>query len=259
MKSIVDRYLSWLKDNMTEKEIAADVIEVTTPYVDRNNDYTQIYIKKGIGHYKITDAGYIITDLELSGVNVLKSGRRKEILHTILCRLGLDLDESTGEIYTREISEDKIPLGCNRLLQGMLDVNDMFYLSTPNIVSIFADEVDRFFKEHHIYSTKGISYRGKSGYEHVYDYLFQKNDNHPGRVMRLMNRPSKENFERFVFAWNDIKEVIKENGDVENCLVLINDQGKSHDMINELTRGFQAYRMDPILWSERNNNIAVFS
>ena len=116
---------------MTEKEITADVIEVTTPYVDRNNDYTQIYIKKEIGNYKITDAGYIITDLELSGVNVLKPGRRNEILHTILYRLGLDLDEETSEIYTRETAEDRIPLACNRLLQGMLAVNDMFYLSTP--------------------------------------------------------------------------------------------------------------------------------
>lgn len=255
----VEEYIKWLRANMKEKQLENGPIEITTPFLDRNNDYTQIYIESEVGAYRITDGGYIINDLAISGIDVLKKGRRRALLDSVLRRIGLSLDEKTCEIYTRERNHGELPAAYHRLLQGMLDVSDMFYLGNANVASIFAEEVAQFFKEHRIYSTKGITYRGKSGYEHTYDYLFQQNKDHPGRLMRLMNQPKKENFERFAFAWGDIKETLVDNGDVGQCLILINDNDQKKDTVISMAQRFQAYDMHAILWSERKKNLQMFA
>jgi hypothetical protein len=45
IKILINEYSNWLKDKTALKEIA-DFVEITTPYLDRHNDYFQIYVKK---------------------------------------------------------------------------------------------------------------------------------------------------------------------------------------------------------------------
>jgi Domain of unknown function DUF1828 len=52
---------------------------ITTPFVDRHNDYLQIYAKQENDRYILTDDNYIVEDLEQSGFN-LGTIKRKEIL-----------------------------------------------------------------------------------------------------------------------------------------------------------------------------------
>lgn len=44
--NFIDDYLAWLKSNMTEEKLDNGIIEITTPFLDKNNDYTQIYVEK---------------------------------------------------------------------------------------------------------------------------------------------------------------------------------------------------------------------
>ena len=44
MQALIDRYVAWLKDKTSLRQID-DWIEITTPYLDRHNDYLQIYAK----------------------------------------------------------------------------------------------------------------------------------------------------------------------------------------------------------------------
>ena len=42
VQKLLDAYLAWLKDKTQLRQVA-DWVEITTPYLDRNNDYLQIY------------------------------------------------------------------------------------------------------------------------------------------------------------------------------------------------------------------------
>ena len=78
LKNLIDNYYKWLKDRTILKEIDG-ICEITTPYIDRHNDYIQIYALGQNGKFKLTDDGYTITDLQLSGCT-LDSPKRKKML-----------------------------------------------------------------------------------------------------------------------------------------------------------------------------------
>lgn len=78
----VKNYLNWLESNMTEREITSSITEITTPFLDRHNDYTQIYlIHRDRDEYKISDDGYIINDLIMSGVDIYSTSKRKSLFN----------------------------------------------------------------------------------------------------------------------------------------------------------------------------------
>lgn len=255
----VKEYLHHLKQEIKQKKIAPGVTEITTPFLDRFNDYTQIYIQEGIGHVRISDDGYILNNLEMQGIRIDSSPHKKKILRGILNRLGLKVDAATREIYTTESNRTKIIPSFHRVLQGMLDIDDMFYLVTPTATDLFADKVANFFKEHKVYNTKNVSFMGRSGYMHTYDFLLQENEMHPSRVVRLMNKPDKATFERFAFSWEDIREKVVADGDIKKCIILINDASREKSAnVKNIATGFTAYGIESALWSQREQQLALF-
>src|SRR4030067_3833524 len=89
VQKLLDQYLAWLKDKTSLRQVK-DWIEITTPYLDRHNDYMQIYIKRENGNFIITDDGYTIEDLRLSGCE-LESKKRKDLLNLTLNGFGVKI------------------------------------------------------------------------------------------------------------------------------------------------------------------------
>ena len=56
IQKLLDQYLAWLRDKTTLRQVK-DWIEITTPYLDRHNDYLQIYVKRENSGFIITDEG----------------------------------------------------------------------------------------------------------------------------------------------------------------------------------------------------------
>ena len=85
-----DMYISWLKENIEQYKINNSVYRLTTPFLDRNNDYTEIYIiKQDNNSFKITDDGVTINELYFSGLDLFASENRTIILQTILNSHGI--------------------------------------------------------------------------------------------------------------------------------------------------------------------------
>lgn len=78
ISGLLDKYLSWLKSKTVVREVNGWA-EVTTPYLDRHNDYLQIYIKQENDSFLLTDDGYVLNDLELSGAKI-NSPKREQLL-----------------------------------------------------------------------------------------------------------------------------------------------------------------------------------
>ena len=58
VQELLERYSTWLRNRTHLREIG-DHIEITTPYLDRHNDYLQIYAKRANGGFLLTDDGYV--------------------------------------------------------------------------------------------------------------------------------------------------------------------------------------------------------
>jgi hypothetical protein len=124
IQQLLDRYAAWLKDKTSLREVQ-DWVEITTPYLDRHNDYLQIYAKARNGGYVLTDDGYMIADLERSGCKI-DSPKRRALLDITLHGFGVILSETALEVHA---TRDNFALRKHNLVQAMLAVNDMFYLA----------------------------------------------------------------------------------------------------------------------------------
>ena len=100
----IDAYLSWLRERITFANING-TFEINTPFLDNHNDHIQLYIMQKNGQIVITDDGYTISDLTMSGCD-LSSVRRKDVLQGIINGFGVKSDGR--ELYV-EATERNYP------------------------------------------------------------------------------------------------------------------------------------------------------
>ena len=245
-------YLDWLKSEITEEDLGNGYTEITAPFLDRHNDYIQIYIQAlADGMYRISDDMYTITDLKMSGLD-FKTPKRKQILQDIVRKRGIELDSKKDELYLT-VPKSNLGEAQHQLFQAMLDINDLFYLNQSSIKSFFFEDVTKYFDSHEIYYSKDISLRGRSGYTQNFDFLLQRNKLHPERFIKLLNNPGRSHLERFIFSWTDIKE---QRGEEGKFIVLINDQDKS---IDTHIAHLKEYDIQGIPWSKKNEYQEAFA
>jgi hypothetical protein len=242
---LVDLYANWLKERVKLKTIG-DICELTTPFVDRHNDYLQIYVKAIPSGMLLTDDGYTIRDLEMSGFE-FNTERRKNELKIILNGFGVNLHGDSLEVETRP---DNFPQKKHNLLQAMLAINDLFVLAPPKVASFFREDVERFLSLHDIRFTKDINFIGKSGFNHHFDFVIPPSKKEPERVLRTINNPTKNNVSAMIFSWDDARKVRSENS---VAIAVLNDQDK--EITPDAMHALKAYEIEPIAWSKRDKYI----
>jgi len=125
----LEDYWSWLRD---ETELRAiddrDYVAITVPFLDRHNDYLQIYARRASdGSWELTDDGYTLRDLEASGCD-FSTEKRSQLLEVTVQRLGV---EREGYELTVQAREDTFPQKKHDLVQAMLAVGDLFHTASP--------------------------------------------------------------------------------------------------------------------------------
>lgn len=124
ISGLIDRYLDWLKDHTALREVG-DFVEITTPYLDRHNDFLRIYARAADDDIVLTDDGYTIYDLRSSGCD-LTSDKRLRLLQSTLNGFGIQM---SGDALTVRGSRESFPAKKHSLVQAMLAVNDLFCLA----------------------------------------------------------------------------------------------------------------------------------
>ena len=119
-----------------------------------------------------------------------------------------------------DASADNFALRKHNLVQAMLAVNDLFYLASPVIASLFHEDVAAWLDDSNIRYTPSVKFSGKSGYDHRFDFVIPKSRNQPERVLRTINRPSRNTAQTAVFSWIDTKEVRSSNS---QAYAILND------------------------------------
>ena len=247
IQTLVDDYHRWLSDRMTLRGLDGWV-EVTTPYLDRHNDYLQIYIgPSSNGGFVLTDDGYTIADLEQSGCAV-DTGKRKDLLHLTLNGFGVQVRDKALRI---EASEHDFPLRKHNLVQSMLAVNDLFYLASPAIASLFLEDVVAWLDGAAIRYTQNVKFAGKSGYDHRFDFVIPKSPKRPERIVRAVNRASRESAQSVAFSWLDTRAV---RPSASQAYAVVNDG--EQDVPAGVLAALRNYDVRPVRWSERSDIVA---
>lgn len=242
---LVQAYADWLRAKFTLKDVNG-ACEITTPFLDRHNDRLQIYVQQTEKGLRLTDDGYILGDLEMSGCSI-RTPQRRQTLQVILA--GLGVQERDGELLV-ESSIEEFPRKKHALIQAMIAVNDMFLIAKKNIASLFYEDVSRFFDDHGVRFSPNVGFAGKSGYYHRFDFVIPHSREMPERVVRAINHPTRDNASAFLFAWTDTKEVRPANS---RAYAILNDQ--HGPLKREIINAFDHYEVKTILWSHRDRFI----
>ena len=244
-----EKYINWLEDEIIVNEIE-DCIEITSPFLDRYNDYLQVYAKKeNDSEIILTDDASILDNLQMSGIDI-NSPKRKQILDNILNKYGVKIEK--GALTIKAGIED-FPQKILFLMQAMLNVDDMFMLSQNKVASIFLDDIKSFFNQKEIFYSEDVSFIGKSGFVYSYDYLIQRTKEKPERLCKAINNPNRQNFQNTIFMWNDTKETRKLDSQL---IVFLNDENKIDPSVIE---GFKNYEVNVIPWSKREESLKILT
>jgi hypothetical protein len=246
IQDLMDQYVKWLRSKTSLREVDG-WIEITTPYLDRHNDYLQIYVRRQNGSYILTDEGYILDDLKQSGCK-LDSPKRASLLQMTLNGFGIKLAE--GALEVRASPED-FALRKHNLIQAMLAVNDLFYLASPMVSSLFYEDVVAWLDQNEIRYIEKVKFTGKSGYDHLFDFAIPKSKRQPERIIKAVNRPNRDEAQSVAFAWFDTKEVRAPDS---KAYALLNDSER--EISSSVMDALEKYEVLPIPWSKRNAVIA---
>ncbi|MDA0832957.1 MAG: DUF1829 domain-containing protein [Planctomycetota bacterium] len=243
---LISSYLSWLRQKMGVVAIG-DTLEITTPFLDRHNDHIQVFVTPTESGLRLTDDGYILSDLRSSGCEV-DTPNRKKILESILN--GFGVSEVAGELAL-ETSREKFPQKKHALLQAMLAVNDMFMTSRHRVATLFLEDVATFLDQNEIRYSPNVEFTGKSGFIHKFDFLIPKSPKRPERLVRAINHPSKDSVTSLLFNWTDIKDVRSQNS---RFYVVLNDAEKK--VSPDLIKAFEEYDINVIEWTKRQKSLS---
>ncbi len=241
VQKLLDKYQNWLRDKTVLRQIN-DWVEITTPYLDRHNDYLQIYAKKENEGYLLTDDGWILDDLEQSGCN-LESPKRQSLLRMTLNGFGVQIKD--GKLVTYA-SPENFSLRKHNLVQAMLSINDLFYLAAPVVANVFYDDVVTWLDLHEIRYTPKVKFTGKSGYDHLFDFIIPKSKDQPERIVQAINHATKEVAQALAFSWIDTRDVRPPES---RAFAILNDaESTIHPSV---ISAMKSYDLTAILWSNR--------
>lgn len=243
IQQLTDKYHAWLRDNTTLVQ-GEEWIEITTPFLDRHNDHLQIYAEPADGGFLLSDDGYIIADLAMSGCK-LESGRRKTLLNMTLNGFGVRL--VNNEMQVRANAQDFARKKHN-LLQAMLAVNDLFYLARPFTRSLFFEDLVDWLDESNIRYFPNVKVPGKSGYDHHYNFVIGQSDQQPDRMILSVTNPDRASATKAAFAWLDTREARQREA---RAYAILNDSAKA--VSSAVLDALHNYDLRPVPWSQRES------
>lgn len=244
-QKLVNAYVDWLRDKITVADIGG-VCEITTPFLDRHNDRLQIYIEHIDNGMRLTDDGYILSDLKASGC-AIDTPNRKKTLEVILN--GFGVREIGGELFV-DASASNFPQKKHSLIQAMLSVNDMFMTAKQRVATLFWEDVSRFLDEHEVRYSPNVEFTGKTGFIHKFDFLIPKSKKYPERLVRAINHPTKDAATSVLFSWTDTRDARSKDS---LFYVVLNDTER--EINNDLVDAFKEYQVRVISWSSRDQHV----
>lgn len=251
IEKMITDYANWIKSEVSVSKYG-EFFELTTPYLDRYNDYLQIYVKQEDENSIIlTDDGYIIGNLLSSGMSFREGSRRKQHLDRTLRNYSVELGADNA-IKTRA-TPNSFPQKKHAMVQAMIAIDDLYELNPKNIAAYFVEDIQNFLDANEIFYSRDFSLLGKTGSLYTYDFLFQRTKTKPERFLKAINHLGRSNRDMTIFNWIDTQEKRNHEGQL---IVMLNDE---YAIQQDDLSAFKNYDIIPVKFSERKENLHLFS
>lgn len=247
VNTYVDDYYKWLREKtFIQQGSTTDWFLINTPFIGAFNDSIEIYARKQGDQLTLSDNGETMSNLELQGLHIQGSKKRRDLLDSILLSYGLGCvnNEIVVETNLESFSQSK-----HNFLQAIIEINDLYVLSKNNVASIFKEDVRSYLDSQDIIYTPDFISKGATGLEFNFDFqIAQKNKE---IVIKSFNTVNKQNLSTFLFSWEDIKPVREKSTKKDvRAIAIINDEEKV--VKNEFLDALKSKNANYILWSERD-------
>lgn len=240
-------YDNWNR-NQLQLDDHEDYILITTPFLDLHHDLLQlVFTKDSSGGYKLSDDGYILSELEMLGVDVFSSQKRKSFFDMTLKIFGVENNRTTRELSISFNSLSDYPKKQNNLIQCLLRISDMLLTARNTVMSIFAEEVSKYFRENNVFASEDIGYTGKTGNYQSFDFVIPAAKQKKEKIIKAINNPRADSYKQPLLSFIDIQELKP----ASEFIVLGNDtnQAIAETFYSSLTN----YNIQVLAWSERDN------
>lgn len=240
-KQLKKAYFDWLMGEYNFQDLETNVVEIGTPFLDNDFDYITMYAEfSNNGRITLTDDGWTLNNLKNYGLTFTgRSTSRNQTLHTIISSLGIERDGD--ELY---ISTDleKFPLAKQRLLQAIMQVNDLIVLADGKTKNIFSDEIEHYFRERNILFTRRPSFAGKEGITVQFDFAVPTNKNE--QLIRTITTGNDLNRSKLLTMDT---QLLKGHKPEAKYIALVEDINHSFNKENEMKAIFEENTNSPIL------------
>ena len=136
----------------------------------------------------------------------------------------------------------------HNLVQAILAVNDLFYLAVPVVASLFLEDVTAWLELHDIRFTPNVKFTGRSGYDHTFDFVVPASRRAPERLIRAVNRPSRDLRRRS----RSLGSTQKKSGPLESRFyAFFNDENRPPT--TSIVDALRNYDIVPVIWSDRDS------
>ncbi|MCU0082523.1 DUF1828 domain-containing protein [Streptococcus danieliae] len=219
---IKQSYLDFINTTAAFNEISESHIEVITPFVDSFGEAIGFSVKSDGKLFTVTDESYTIWNLSINGINVTKSGRRKELFNSLLRYNGFDFNSGAIE---RNTSRTNLGQTIHDMTQLLVNVYDFVQSSPANVRSQFLDDVKNYFMDNEKYTVfPAFSIAGKSRLEHKFNFVFMSKGK--SKIARVHNNITKQQVDTILASWLDTSEFRqREYGDKEELYIIVSDEG----------------------------------
>lgn len=228
-KEIKQEYLDFISQNAIFGEISETQTDVVTPYVDPYGEAIGFTIKHDGRFFTITDLGYTAWNLSVNGIDIIKKGRRRSLLDSLLQYNGFDLN--TDEHICRTVTKKNLGQAIHDMTQLLINVYDFALLHPHSIRSQFLDDVkDYFMNNEHFTVFPAFSIAGRSRLEHRFNFVFMSKG--LSKIVRVHNSITKQQVDNILAGWLDTVEYRKrEYGNKEKLYIIVSPEGfeKIHD------------------------------
>lgn len=219
--------------------------------LDRHNDNIQIYVKRDQNGWVLTDDSFTLDDLAMSGCEIT-SPRRGRWLEQVLAGFGVSIDDKDALLV--KAADGDFCQKNHFLLQAILAVSDLFYLTDPNVENFFFEDVSEWLDKHEIRNLSRVIVKGKSLFSHQFDFVVPKSKAAGERLIKLVNNPTQSIIESALFAWLDAKE---KRTEASAAYIIVNDESSAS--LDEWEAALEACGMKLLPWSQRNDFIPLLA
>jgi len=255
-KELKSDYINWYKKNLHFQSLEDNLIRIDSPFKDSSQDDIIIYAEKNPQDsiITLTDDGYTMYNLKISGVNLSRSKKRMFIFKKNLETYGIKYNSQTEELYVKT-PIDKFSENKHRLLQCLLFVNDMYILSKSNVKKIFTEDVSQVFDDNRIIYSQDIIINGKSGMSHKFEFLIPGVKDRKEKFVKAVSVPNNTTITKSYLTDVSQAKAVKRNKENEFYFILDDRETEVNDEVNNI---LVESGIVPINFTELRNKIELF-